>query len=57
MKRRKKRGWLGMLAYGAVLLLSVLGLPLLLLTGGGAGRQNAPAASSSASAPAGDRPC
>lgn len=56
MKRRKKRGWLGMLAYGAVFLLSVLGLPLLLLTGGGAGRQNAPAGTSSC-APADDRPC
>ena len=55
MKRRKKRGWLGMLAYGAVFLLSVLGLPLL-LTGGGPREQGAPAGTSS-SAPAGDRPC
>ena len=56
MKRRKKRGWLGMLAYGAVFLLSVLGLPLLLLTGGGPREQGAPAGTSS-SAPAGDWPC
>ncbi|HJA26636.1 MAG TPA: hypothetical protein H9795_11310 [Candidatus Fournierella merdigallinarum] len=56
MKRRKKRGWLGILAYGAVFLLSVLGLPLLLLTGGGPREQGAPAGTSS-SAPAGDRPC